>query len=132
MESSRNVWLLAAVLMYLAGLAAGSTFLSDTVLELHGSAGRSLLQAKTSCPIDFEGMNYTIITGKCKATSTSMESTHLGSLPVNAVKARKGWLVLPLPRRSRRVAIQVQTLQLSHFFFLFRCYCGMVLTFLHT
>ncbi|RWV87905.1 hypothetical protein GW17_00050055 [Ensete ventricosum] len=27
MESSRNVWLLAVVLMYLAGLAAGSTFL---------------------------------------------------------------------------------------------------------
>ncbi|CAD5168041.1 unnamed protein product [Musa acuminata subsp. malaccensis] len=66
MDSSRDVWLLAAVLMYLAGLAAGSTFISDTVFELHGSAGRSLLQAKTSCPIDLEGMNSTIITGKCK------------------------------------------------------------------
>ncbi|RZR85387.1 hypothetical protein BHM03_00012355, partial [Ensete ventricosum] len=49
----------------------------------------------------------------CSATSTSMESTHLGSLPVNAVKARKGWLVLPLPRRSRRVAIQVQVSRLK-------------------
>uniref|UniRef100_A0A0D9VKC8 GPI-anchored protein LLG1-like domain-containing protein n=1 Tax=Leersia perrieri TaxID=77586 RepID=A0A0D9VKC8_9ORYZ len=58
------VFLSAAVL---AGLASASPFLSDSVFQGSvGSTGRSLLQAKKSCPVSFEFQNYTIITSKCK------------------------------------------------------------------
>ncbi|CAL9768197.1 unnamed protein product [Musa acuminata subsp. burmannicoides] len=66
MELSPNISLPAVLIMVLAGLAAGSTFISGDVFESRGSAGRSLLQEKSSCPISFENMNYTIITSKCK------------------------------------------------------------------
>ncbi|XP_058114556.1 GPI-anchored protein LLG1-like [Magnolia sinica] len=48
------------------GLVAASTFISDGVFDSHGSTGRNLLQAKKSCPVNFEFMNYTIITSQCK------------------------------------------------------------------
>ncbi|KAJ3675715.1 hypothetical protein LUZ60_004757 [Juncus effusus] len=55
------------VLMTVIGLAF-STFISDDVLNsnAHGSTGRSLLQMRNGCPINFESANYTIITSKCK------------------------------------------------------------------
>ncbi|WOL18125.1 GPI-anchored protein LORELEI-like [Canna indica] len=66
MELGLNASLPSVLLLILAGSVAGSTFISDNVFESRGSSGRSLLQAQTSCPIDFENMNYTIITSKCK------------------------------------------------------------------
>ncbi|KAF0935620.1 hypothetical protein E2562_035075 [Oryza meyeriana var. granulata] len=51
----------------LVGFASASPFLSDSVFQgSAGSTGRSLLQAKKSCPLNFEFQNYTIITSKCK------------------------------------------------------------------
>ncbi|CAM0944482.1 unnamed protein product [Alopecurus aequalis] len=51
----------------LVGLASASPFISDGVFQgSAGSTGRSLLQAKNSCPMNFEFQNYTIITSKCK------------------------------------------------------------------
>ncbi|OVA01383.1 hypothetical protein BVC80_437g4 [Macleaya cordata] len=56
----------SAVLFFvLTGLAA-SSFISDDVFESHGSTGRTLLQAKKACPVNFEFQNYTIITSQCK------------------------------------------------------------------
>ncbi|KAF7040325.1 hypothetical protein CFC21_050234 [Triticum aestivum] len=56
----------AAVLTWLAS-ASASPFLSDRVFQAStGSTGRSLLQTKRDCPIDFEYQNYTIITSRCK------------------------------------------------------------------
>uniref|UniRef100_A0A2P2JUZ9 GPI-anchored protein LLG1-like domain-containing protein n=2 Tax=Rhizophora mucronata TaxID=61149 RepID=A0A2P2JUZ9_RHIMU len=43
-----------------------SAFISDNVDHSHASAGRNLLQAKKACPVNFEFLNYTIITSKCK------------------------------------------------------------------
>ncbi|EPS65032.1 hypothetical protein M569_09746, partial [Genlisea aurea] len=37
------------------------------------SVGRSLLQQKTSCSVDFEHMNYTVITSQCKGPNYSPE-----------------------------------------------------------
>ncbi|KAL3503691.1 hypothetical protein ACH5RR_038140 [Cinchona calisaya] len=45
---------------------SASTFLSDGAFGDHIATGRNLLQAKQSCPIDFESQNYTIITSQCK------------------------------------------------------------------
>ncbi|XP_057956649.1 GPI-anchored protein LLG1-like [Malania oleifera] len=61
-----NLSFFALLFFLLTGLAASSTFISDEVFESHGSTGRALLQAKKSCPISFEFLNYTIITSKCK------------------------------------------------------------------
>ncbi|KAH7689186.1 hypothetical protein IHE45_03G080500 [Dioscorea alata] len=60
--------LVLRVVLFLAftGLGAAATFISDDVLHNHGLTGRSLLQTKTNCPLNFEFMNYTIITSKCK------------------------------------------------------------------
>ncbi|CAN1146432.1 GPI-anchored protein LLG1 [Linum perenne] len=40
----------------------GSVFGSNVV----AGSGRNLLQAKKACPVNFEFMNYTIITSQCK------------------------------------------------------------------
>ncbi|XP_068641727.1 GPI-anchored protein LLG1-like [Aristolochia californica] len=56
---------LAVGFFLLLGLAS-SSFISDAVFESHGSTTRSLLQARKSCPINFELQNYTIITSQCK------------------------------------------------------------------
>ncbi|KAK8955483.1 GPI-anchored protein LORELEI [Platanthera guangdongensis] len=66
MDFRREFFSLAAALPLLAIVAAANPFISADVLHGHGSMGRSLLQATTSCPINFEFMNYTIITSKCK------------------------------------------------------------------
>ncbi|KAI3510165.1 hypothetical protein L1887_25696 [Cichorium endivia] len=39
---------------------------SDGVFAAEASIGRNLLQAKKPCPVNFEFMNYTIITSRCK------------------------------------------------------------------
>ncbi|GMN59874.1 hypothetical protein TIFTF001_028962 [Ficus carica] len=54
------------VLIGLISSASSSTFISDDILDSHGSTGRSLLQAKKGCPVNFEFLNYTIITSQCK------------------------------------------------------------------
>ncbi|XP_023525704.1 GPI-anchored protein LLG1-like [Cucurbita pepo subsp. pepo] len=46
--------------------ASSSTSISADVFESKASIGRGLLQAKKDCPVNFEFLNYTIITGKCK------------------------------------------------------------------
>ncbi|XP_010913272.1 GPI-anchored protein LLG1 [Elaeis guineensis] len=71
MELSRSVSLRAALFVFSVGLAAASTFVSDDVFQYHGSTGRRLLQAKKSCPVSFEFLNYTIITSKCKGPQYS-------------------------------------------------------------
>ncbi|KAJ8765126.1 hypothetical protein K2173_010614 [Erythroxylum novogranatense] len=43
-----------------------SSFISDNVFHSHASTGRNLLQAKKACPVNFEFLNYTIITSQCK------------------------------------------------------------------
>ncbi|XP_077222610.1 GPI-anchored protein LLG1-like [Tasmannia lanceolata] len=55
-----------AFLFFLLTSFASSSFISDDVFDSHGSTGRSLLQAKKSCPVNFEFLNYTIITSQCK------------------------------------------------------------------
>ncbi|KAF8410916.1 hypothetical protein HHK36_003453 [Tetracentron sinense] len=55
----------ALLFLLLTGLAA-SSFISDDVFESPGSTGRTLLQAKKGCPVNFEFLNYTIITSQCK------------------------------------------------------------------
>ncbi|KAI4322668.1 hypothetical protein L6164_022339 [Bauhinia variegata] len=46
--------------------SAAGPFISDDTFFFGGSTGRSLLQAKKSCEVDFEHMNYTILTSQCK------------------------------------------------------------------
>ncbi|KAJ1702463.1 hypothetical protein LUZ63_002242 [Rhynchospora breviuscula] len=58
----------ALIVTFLIGFAS-SSFISDEVLNSHRSTGRSLLQAKKSCPVNFEFQNYTIITSQCKGPS---------------------------------------------------------------
>ncbi|KAL7185547.1 hypothetical protein ACSBR2_027483 [Camellia fascicularis] len=45
---------------------ASSSFISDDDFESRGSTGRTLLQAKGACSVNFEQQNYTIITSQCK------------------------------------------------------------------
>ncbi|XP_074556318.1 GPI-anchored protein LLG1-like [Curcuma longa] len=66
MGLNAKFFLLSAVFAAFARLASASGFISDDVFVSHGSGMRSLLQAKTSCPVNFEFMNYTIITNRCK------------------------------------------------------------------
>ncbi|KAK9057156.1 hypothetical protein SSX86_024523 [Deinandra increscens subsp. villosa] len=40
--------------------------ISDGIFTSEASIGRNLLQAKKPCPVNFEFMNYTIITSRCK------------------------------------------------------------------
>ncbi|GAA0166810.1 hypothetical protein LIER_21881 [Lithospermum erythrorhizon] len=39
---------------------------SDGIFQWSPSTGRSILQAKTDCPINIELLNYTILTSQCK------------------------------------------------------------------
>ncbi|XP_030546328.1 GPI-anchored protein LLG1-like [Rhodamnia argentea] len=45
---------------------ASSSFIHDGIFESREAGGRSLLQAKKSCSVDFENQNYTILTSQCK------------------------------------------------------------------
>ncbi|XP_057485734.1 GPI-anchored protein LLG1-like isoform X2 [Actinidia eriantha] len=59
-------WSLSLVFVFLSVSASTSTLASDDIVGDRGSMGRSLLQAKQPCPVNFEFMNYTIITSRCK------------------------------------------------------------------
>ncbi|XP_022139788.1 GPI-anchored protein LLG1-like [Momordica charantia] len=56
------------LLFFLSLLFSPSSFtsISGDVFESQVSIGRSLLQAKKACPVNFEFLNYTIITSRCK------------------------------------------------------------------
>ncbi|GLT54106.1 hypothetical protein SLA2020_273350 [Shorea laevis] len=56
---------------FLTGLASSSIFLSNEIFESRGSAGRALLESRTSCSVEFEFKNYTIITSRCKGPKFS-------------------------------------------------------------
>ncbi|KAI3871275.1 hypothetical protein MKX03_017520 [Papaver bracteatum] len=43
-----------------------SYFISDDIFQPHAVTGRTLLQLKEDCPVDFENKNYTVITSQCK------------------------------------------------------------------
>ncbi|KAI3990701.1 hypothetical protein MKX01_023001 [Papaver californicum] len=60
-----NYCLLVIFIFVFTGLAT-SSFISDDIFESHGSNGRTLLQAKSGCAVNFEFQNYTIITSQCK------------------------------------------------------------------
>ncbi|XP_073029903.1 GPI-anchored protein LLG1-like [Primulina eburnea] len=62
------------IFFIVAGLAfASSSYISNEVVEPHGSMGRSLLQQKTTCSVDFEKMNYSVITSQCKGPNYTPE-----------------------------------------------------------
>ncbi|XXG80214.1 hypothetical protein AAC387_Pa09g1138 [Persea americana] len=57
-----------AIFFLLLTVFAVSTFTTaDDILEARGSTARILLQVKTACPVNFEFLNYTVITSQCKA-----------------------------------------------------------------
>nr|XP_043630650.1 GPI-anchored protein LLG1-like [Erigeron canadensis] len=47
--------------------------LADNVFTSHASIKRNLLQVKKACPLNFEYMNYTIITSRCKGPNYPAE-----------------------------------------------------------
>ncbi|GAA0150698.1 hypothetical protein LIER_09579 [Lithospermum erythrorhizon] len=51
---------------FFTGSLSAATFLSDGIFGSESATGRSLLQEKKPCPVNFEFLNYTIITSKCK------------------------------------------------------------------
>ncbi|XP_071728004.1 GPI-anchored protein LLG1-like [Rutidosis leptorrhynchoides] len=58
---------LLLICCYLSTCFSSPVSISDGVFTSDSSSiGRTLLQAKKPCPVDFEFMNYTIITSKCK------------------------------------------------------------------
>ncbi|XAR56848.1 hypothetical protein NMG60_11037469 [Bertholletia excelsa] len=66
---SANVSLLLFLLLTafsVSASASASTFLLDDLFGDRALVGRSLLQAKKACPVNFEFLNYTIITSQCK------------------------------------------------------------------
>ncbi|KAI5443277.1 GPI-anchored protein LLG1 [Lathyrus oleraceus] len=50
----------------LATLVTSSPFLSYDIFDSGASTGRSLLQTKKACTVDFENKNFTILTSQCK------------------------------------------------------------------
>lgn len=63
--ASNNRWFYLILFALLTCLAS-STFIPGDVFQSHGSTGRTLLQTKTACTVDFEHQNYTILTSQCK------------------------------------------------------------------
>ena len=68
MAASRGLPLLLVLAALLVGLASASSFISDGVFQAGAGSttGRTLLQAKRDCPVNFEFQNYTVITSRCK------------------------------------------------------------------
>ncbi|XP_061354169.1 GPI-anchored protein LLG1 [Gastrolobium bilobum] len=54
------------LIMVLSVSSSPSTFLSETIFDSQAHTGRNLLQAMKGCSVNFEFLNYTIITSKCK------------------------------------------------------------------
>ncbi|OVA01382.1 hypothetical protein BVC80_437g3 [Macleaya cordata] len=65
-----NVCFSAVLFFILMGFST-SSFIPDDIFESHGSTARTLLQAKKTCPVNFESQNYTIITSQCKGPQYS-------------------------------------------------------------
>ncbi|KGN44100.1 GPI-anchored protein LLG1 [Cucumis sativus] len=69
MLSHRSFFNLTMLLLFFLSLLftfSSSAFISGHAFESNPSIGRNLLQAKKACPVNFEFLNYTIITSKCK------------------------------------------------------------------
>ncbi|XP_010911139.1 GPI-anchored protein LLG1 [Elaeis guineensis] len=68
MASNQSISVSVIVFFLLAvfSTVTATTFIAGDVLQSHGPTGRNLLQAKKKCEINFESMNYTIITSQCK------------------------------------------------------------------
>ncbi|KAJ1420524.1 GPI-anchored protein LORELEI [Sesbania bispinosa] len=65
---NQRFWVSSLLLLIMA-LSVSSfhpTFLSGAVFDIHTHTGRNLLQAKKGCSVNFEFLNYTIITSRCK------------------------------------------------------------------
>lgn len=60
------IFLLTLIYLTLSSAPSVAQYISEGDSLQHGVGGRSLLQTKTSCPIDFERQNYTILTSQCK------------------------------------------------------------------
>ncbi|XP_020224705.1 GPI-anchored protein LLG1 [Cajanus cajan] len=60
----QRFWLSSLLLLLLVAIFVSS--LSDTVFNSQPHAARSILEAKKSCPVNLEFLNYTVITSKCK------------------------------------------------------------------
>ncbi|XP_019431969.1 PREDICTED: GPI-anchored protein LLG1 [Lupinus angustifolius] len=61
--------LLSSIFIIILSLSVSSfsyTFLSDDVFESQVHKGRNLLQTRKGCSVNFEFLNYTIITSRCK------------------------------------------------------------------
>ncbi|KAL1567708.1 GPI-anchored protein LLG1-like [Salvia divinorum] len=71
MDSNKS--LLHLFVFFLVVGISSSSHIPNGIFEPHGSIGRSLLQQKTSCPVDFENMNYTVITSQCKGPNYSTD-----------------------------------------------------------
>ncbi|KAJ0266988.1 hypothetical protein HA466_0008840 [Hirschfeldia incana] len=63
-----NLHFLSSSLFLFLLLSVFSSFISDSVFIKSETLvnGRTLLQQKKACPVNFEFMNYTIITSQCK------------------------------------------------------------------
>ncbi|KAK3006005.1 hypothetical protein RJ639_016020 [Escallonia herrerae] len=62
------------LLFFLFAALASSASISNNVFESHGVTGRSLLQQKAACPVNFESQNYTIMTSQCKGPNYQASS----------------------------------------------------------
>ncbi|KAJ8615221.1 hypothetical protein MRB53_034593 [Persea americana] len=63
------------ILFFLWTCFASSSFISDGTFDYCGSStGRSLLQNRKSCPVNFEFQNYTVITSQCKGPHYSQNA----------------------------------------------------------
>ncbi|XP_047149128.1 GPI-anchored protein LLG1-like [Vigna umbellata] len=67
----KRFWVSSWFLLFFWAISVSSltpTFLSDHVFhsQAQAHAGRNLLQAKKGCSVNFEFLNYTIVTSKCK------------------------------------------------------------------
>ncbi|GAB2233881.1 hypothetical protein Droror1_Dr00003112 [Drosera rotundifolia] len=62
---------LGFVVLFVLASFGSATFISDAVFESRGLTGRSLLQARRGCPVDFENQNYIILTSQCKGPQYS-------------------------------------------------------------
>ncbi|EEF30630.1 GPI-anchored protein LLG1-like isoform X1 [Ricinus communis] len=71
---SKSLFFLLLMVLFAATASSASSFISDSVLDSHGSIGRNLLQAKKACPVNFEFQNYTVITSQCKGPKYAPET----------------------------------------------------------
>ncbi|XP_044466467.1 GPI-anchored protein LLG1-like [Mangifera indica] len=60
--------------LFAQSYASSSSFIADNVFLSQRNTGRALLQAKATCPVNFEEKNYTILTSKCKGPDYPAET----------------------------------------------------------